>query len=118
MGGGVEIVWCCNPSFASASHARFFPAKTSTYAISGASTRQPRPPSRPLNVEENLKDLFPESMSRTQVERAVRQAYRFGKKVGSQGDRALVRGQHDGLTIEMWVNRVTKTIETAYPVSF
>lgn len=65
-----------------------------------------------------LKDLFPETMGRTQVERAVRQAYRFGKKVGGQGERALIRGRHEGLTIEMWVNRATKTIESAYPVRF
>lgn len=63
------------------------------------------------------KDLFPESMSAAQVERAVRQAYRFaGDRLATQGDRVLVQGQGGGLTIRMWVNRATKTIETAYPV--
>ena len=28
-----------------------------------------------------------------------------------------MRGQANGLTIEMWVNRETKEIETAYPVT-
>jgi hypothetical protein len=28
----------------------------------------------------------------------------------------LVRGQADGMTIEMWVNKATKLIETAYPI--
>jgi RHS repeat-associated protein len=63
-----------------------------------------------------LKDLFPDHMNARQVERAVREAYRLGEKVGSQGERVLMRGQSAGLTIEMWVNRATKTIETAYPV--
>jgi hypothetical protein len=65
-----------------------------------------------------LKSLFPEYMGRAQVERAVRQAYRFGEKISSQGERVLVRGQYERITIEMWVNRATRTIETAYPVAF
>lgn len=63
-----------------------------------------------------LKTLFPEHMGLKQVERAVREAYRFGEKIGSQGERVLLRGRSAGLTIEMWVNRATKTIESAYPV--
>jgi RHS repeat-associated protein len=59
--------------------------------------------------------LFPEMMSAKQVEGAIRQAYRFGKRLHSQGMRVVVRGEAGGLTIDMWVNRVTKTIETAYP---
>jgi hypothetical protein len=62
------------------------------------------------------KGLFPDYMSTPQVERAVRQAYRRGRRVGRQNERVLLRGEHAGLTIEMWVNRQTKTIETAYPV--
>jgi hypothetical protein len=61
------------------------------------------------------KDLFPEYMNAEQVESAVRTAYRFGEKIKTQGDNVLIRGESDGLTIEMWVNKVTKTIETAYP---
>lgn len=50
-----------------------------------------------------------------EVEKAVRDAYRYGERLKSQGERVLVRGRAGGLTIEMWVNRVTKTVETAYP---
>ncbi len=64
------------------------------------------------------KDLFPDSWSRSQVERAVRNAYNTAKRIRTQGDRVLVRGKVDGKSIEMWVNKVTKTIETAYPVGW
>ena len=59
---------------------------------------------------------FPELMSEKGIQRAIREAYRYGEKIGSQGDRVLMRGSSGGLTIEMWVNRATGTIETAYPV--
>ena len=64
-----------------------------------------------------LKDLFPNHMNPVQIERAIRNAYRnVSKKVTTQGERVLVRGTtDDGMVIEMWVNRTTKTIETAYP---
>jgi hypothetical protein len=61
------------------------------------------------------KDLFPANMSAEQIERAIRTAYRYGEKVASQGSRVLMQGEASGLTIEMWVNKATKTIETAYP---
>jgi len=64
----------------------------------------------------SLKDLFPENMNATQIERAVRQAYRFGERVATQGDRVLVRGSAAGMQIQMWVNTVTEAIETAYPI--
>jgi len=54
-------------------------------------------------------------MSDDQIERTVRQAYRMGGKIKTQGDRVLVRGTANGMTIEMWVNKSTKVIETAYP---
>ena len=60
--------------------------------------------------------IFPPHMDQRAVERAIRQAYRYGEKIGGQGERALVRGTYDRLTIEMWVNTTTKAIETAYPV--
>ena len=63
------------------------------------------------------KDLFPDSMTAAHVESTVRQAYRYSSRIATQGDRVLVRGSANGLTIEMWVNRQTRTIETAYPVS-
>jgi hypothetical protein len=63
-----------------------------------------------------LKTLFPEYMTTAQVKKSVRQAYRYGKRVESQGERVLVRGQYAHLNIEMWVNLRTKTIESAYPL--
>jgi hypothetical protein len=63
------------------------------------------------------KTLFPDSMNAQQVEKAVREAYRFGARVRTQGERALVQGMTKaGLKIEMWVNTVSKTIESAYPI--
>jgi RHS repeat-associated protein len=66
-----------------------------------------------------IKDLFPEGMTPAQIERTVREAYRNSRLVRTQADgiRKLVRGEADGLTIDMWVNTATKEIETAYPVS-
>ena len=60
--------------------------------------------------------LFPGHMSESMIERAVRQAYRYGETVAGQGERVMVRGTAAGLRIEIWVNKATKTIETAYPV--
>ncbi len=48
-----------------------------------------------------------------QVENLVREAYRNSKKIKTQGERVLLRGNN----IEMWVNTKTKTIETAYPIA-
>jgi len=63
------------------------------------------------------KTLFPSGMTETQIERAIRQAYRYGSKVGSQGgERVLMEGESNGLVIQMWLNKTTRTIETAYPV--
>ena len=60
--------------------------------------------------------VFPEIMSEKGIERAIREAYRFGQRIGGEGDRILMQGHSGGLTIEMWVNRATRMIETAYPV--
>ena len=66
-----------------------------------------------------LKDLFPEYMSDEAVGRTVRKAYKnVYKKVKAQGERVLVRGNAEGVRVEMWVNTSTKTIETAYPKFF
>jgi RHS repeat-associated protein len=62
-----------------------------------------------------LKDLFPSHMNEAQVEKAIREAYRNAERVQTQGPRVLVRGTHEGLNVEMWVNTETKVIETAYP---
>jgi len=62
--------------------------------------------------------VFPSTMNDKGIMRAIRGAYESGTKVGVQGaDRVLLRGQGGGLTIEMWFNKVTNTIETAYPVT-
>jgi RHS repeat-associated protein len=67
----------------------------------------------------NKKDIFPEDMSQAQVERAIRNAYRNGEVQYLQGvdrDRAFVVGPFGSHgTIEMWVNKTTKIIETAWP---
>ncbi|MCP4540705.1 MAG: EndoU domain-containing protein [Chloroflexi bacterium] len=55
-------------------------------------------------------------MRERQIERAVREAYRYSSKVGSQLERVVLRGQSDGMTIEIWLNKATKTIETAFPI--
>lgn len=60
--------------------------------------------------------VFPAHMSQRAIERTIRSAYRHGKRMETQGDRVRVRGQAEGLTVEMWVDTITKTIETAYPV--
>src|ERR1051325_1543969 len=53
-------------------------------------------------------------MSAKQIERVVRQAYRYGQKIKTRGDRVLIRGSYGKLQIDMWVNTVTRVIETAY----
>jgi len=62
----------------------------------------------------NKKDLF-QGMTEPQVERAVREAYRHGEVLQSQGERVFVRGPFGEGAIEMWVNRATKEIESAWP---
>lgn len=54
-------------------------------------------------------------MSPKQIERAVREAYSNIKVLKSQDERILGRGTSDNIIIEIWVNKVTKKIETAYP---
>jgi hypothetical protein len=61
------------------------------------------------------KDLFPDTMSRKQVESTVREAYRFGQPLQRQGPRVLVQGPGPGFQVNMWVNTETKMIETAFP---
>ncbi|WP_152558852.1 EndoU domain-containing protein [Endozoicomonas numazuensis] len=60
------------------------------------------------------KSLFPETMSRDEIERTIRQAYRYGKRIEtlkSDGDRILVHGNG----IDIWIDKATKAITTAYP---
>jgi RHS repeat-associated protein len=64
----------------------------------------------------NKKDVFAEGMTQAQIERAIRNAYRHGEVLKSQGaDRVFVRGPFEHGSIEMWVNKTTKKIETAWP---
>jgi len=67
-------------------------------------------------LQSGMMSLFPDSMGAQQIESAIREAFRYGKKVGAQGDRVQIHGPWNGGTIEIWLNRVTKTIETAYPL--
>ncbi|MGW2785971.1 RHS repeat-associated core domain-containing protein [Streptomyces populi] len=63
------------------------------------------------------KDKYHDDMTPAQIESTVRQAYRYaGPALKVQGDRVRMRGMSNGLTIEMWFNRSTGEIETAYPV--
>jgi len=63
-----------------------------------------------------LKDLFTAGMSKQQIANVVRQAYRHASVAGpSQGERVFLAGAHDGVTYEMWVNKATKMIESAWP---
>jgi hypothetical protein len=65
----------------------------------------------------NNKTLFPDGFSEKQVEKVVRQAYRYGRKFKTQNSTTVVvRGEYQGLKIEMYVNTEKKIIETAYPI--
>jgi RHS repeat-associated protein len=49
---------------------------------------------------------------------AIRQAYGSATTVAVQGERALLSGvTKTGMRVEMWLNKATKMIETAYPVA-
>lgn len=66
------------------------------------------------------KSVFPENMPPEQIERLVREAYRYGKRIKTQEaeeTRVKVQGEADGILIEMYVNLDTKTIVTAYPTT-
>ncbi|MFE2159919.1 RHS repeat-associated core domain-containing protein [Streptomyces lydicus] len=67
--------------------------------------------------QSGIKTKFPDFMSSRRVESTIRQAYRNAEVAGpSQGPRIFLRGAAGGLTVEMWLNRETRMIETAYPV--
>ena len=54
-------------------------------------------------------------MTKNQIEKAIKNAYKNGERIKTQGDRVKIQGISDGMLIEMWVNTKTKIIETAYP---
>ena len=60
-------------------------------------------------------DVFPQEMTEQQIEKAVKEAYSNVKILSSQGDRVLARGESGNMVIEVWINKSTKIIETAYP---
>lgn len=61
--------------------------------------------------------MFPDWMTKPQVESAITDAYEHSKVTHVQGTRVMLEGvTKDGTIIEMWFNRETKIIETAYPI--
>jgi len=50
------------------------------------------------------------------IMRAIKQGYKSSTTVTVQGERLLLQGQGSGLNIQMWFNRATNVIETAYTV--
>jgi hypothetical protein len=54
------------------------------------------------------------------IRREWRQQYTslwFGEDLSVQGERVLLEGvTKTGMTVQMWLNRATNVIETAYPV--
>lgn len=49
---------------------------------------------------------------------AIRQSYGNAQRIAIQGERVLLSGvTRTGMRVEMWFNRVTRRIETAYPVN-
>ncbi|MBO0883439.1 MAG: EndoU domain-containing protein, partial [Mycobacterium sp.] len=67
--------------------------------------------------QSGIKTKFPDVMSPGEIESTIREAYRYSSMAGpSQGPRVVLRGGANGLQVEMWVNRETGVIESAYPV--
>ncbi len=64
------------------------------------------------------KDVFG-SLSRREIRNVVNEAWSLRKRVGTQGDRilyrAVVKNRLWSGVVEMWFNKSTKTLETAYP---
>jgi Bacterial EndoU nuclease len=66
------------------------------------------------------KDMFPERMTHQDIERAVREAYSNSREVSSprynpNGKIRELEGESEGLTIRMFYNSDTKTIDSAFP---
>jgi Bacterial EndoU nuclease len=62
------------------------------------------------------KDMFPDWTTPDQAKRAILDAYTHSKVVRTQGARVVLQGvTKDGTVVEMWFNRTTNVIETAYP---
>ncbi len=56
-------------------------------------------------------------LSQDQIKTVVQEAYKNARdKLATQGDRIRIRGSYDRWTIEFWVNKATRAVETAYPI--
>jgi len=66
----------------------------------------------------NNKTLFPDGMTEQQIEKSIRQAYKNGKKIGTQGNTIIVKGEYEGMKIKMYVDIEQKAIRTAYPTNY
>jgi hypothetical protein len=56
-------------------------------------------------------------LTREQIQRVVRDAYRSAdQKLQTQDDRIRVRGRSGSWTVEFWVNKATRRVESAYPI--
>lgn len=64
------------------------------------------------------KTLFPTHMSQRQIEDVLREAYGEGYKTWPDASHLHVWGMAAGLDVEMWVDPISKTIETAYPLYY
>ncbi|WP_141731386.1 EndoU domain-containing protein [Oligoflexus tunisiensis] len=67
-------------------------------------------------AEGTAKTLFPDYMSQKAVQKAVEEAFRNAKRVGTQGDRLILVGKGGGLSIKLYYNSVEKVVETAFPI--
>jgi len=64
----------------------------------------------------NNKSLFLADSNAAQVEKAIRNAFRYGTIVRhQQSDRIFITGPFGKRKIDMWYNKKSKIIETAYP---
>lgn len=71
--------------------------------------------------QSGIKDLFPDSMSPNNIKKEIIEAYKNAQQVGSPqfdglATRIRLQGQGTEYVVEMWYNKSTKTIETAYPI--
>jgi len=71
--------------------------------------------------QSQIKDLFPDGMNSNAIETEIRRAYGNTKQVGSPqfdgvNTRIKLQGKGKNGVIEMWFNKSTRTIKTAYPI--
>ncbi|QVL55881.1 MAG: EndoU domain-containing protein [Simkaniaceae bacterium] len=62
------------------------------------------------------KPLFPDNVSYEELQDIIRQAYRYGKEIKTQGSMMALVGEYKGMKIKMWLNLDNETIITAYPI--